>query len=160
MPDWLFEWANRAGIILGFLSFWFAAPEFIGEERLKAWERSLERVLRGSIPLALGLTIGCGVVFLAFVCGIAAWTLLSGILPLLSSVEKHVLSLLFIASFMLGLWVGHDAADWGTRRIVRPLLARLAEDEAIRRRCLMFGALLFILGTALQLFATFEPRTT
>lgn len=32
---------NRIGLVVGFLSFWFAAPEFIGEQRLKSWEQIL-----------------------------------------------------------------------------------------------------------------------
>ena len=42
-------WLNRAGIILEFMSFWFAAPEILGAERLKeieVWVKSkLESVL-------------------------------------------------------------------------------------------------------------------
>jgi hypothetical protein len=34
---------NRTGQILGFLSFWFAAPEIIGENRLKSWSSLLEK---------------------------------------------------------------------------------------------------------------------
>jgi hypothetical protein len=43
------DWAdvlNRIGLILGFASFWFAAPEFIGEQRLKEWEEGLGSGLR------------------------------------------------------------------------------------------------------------------
>jgi len=29
-------WVNRVGIVLEFLSFWFAAPEILGEEPMKA----------------------------------------------------------------------------------------------------------------------------
>ena len=36
---------NRVGLVLGFLSFWFAAPEFIGEQRLKIWERTIANLL-------------------------------------------------------------------------------------------------------------------
>jgi hypothetical protein len=32
---------NRVGIALGFLSFWFAAPEFVGQDRLQRWEREI-----------------------------------------------------------------------------------------------------------------------
>jgi hypothetical protein len=28
-------WVTRVGIVLEFLSFWFAAPEILGEERLE-----------------------------------------------------------------------------------------------------------------------------
>jgi hypothetical protein len=37
---------NRVGILLEFLWFWFAGPELLGEERLKAWGQRLEWWLR------------------------------------------------------------------------------------------------------------------
>jgi hypothetical protein len=39
-------WVNRVGIMLEFLSFWFAAPEILGEERLRALELRLKRGIR------------------------------------------------------------------------------------------------------------------
>jgi len=36
-------WVNRRGIVLEFLSFWFAAPEILGEERLRGLERRVEQ---------------------------------------------------------------------------------------------------------------------
>ena len=43
--DWelVKPWANRLGIVLEFLLFFLAAPEMLGEERLKALERRAER---------------------------------------------------------------------------------------------------------------------
>jgi hypothetical protein len=39
--DWelVKPWVNRVGILLEFLSFWFAAPEILGEKRLRVLER-------------------------------------------------------------------------------------------------------------------------
>src|SRR5215470_3595367 len=51
----LCDWLNRAGLIIGFISFWFAAPELIGEPRLKAWEAALAAGLR-LMPRALKIT--------------------------------------------------------------------------------------------------------
>jgi len=39
-------WVNRVGIVLEFLSFWLAAPEILGEERLRALEHRTERRLQ------------------------------------------------------------------------------------------------------------------
>ena len=38
--DWelVKSWVNRVGILLEFLSFWLAAPEILGEERLRVLE--------------------------------------------------------------------------------------------------------------------------
>ena len=57
-------WVNRVGIVLEFLSFWLAAPEILGEERLRKLERRLERGVRWLplmiILLYLGLTLLVG----------------------------------------------------------------------------------------------------
>lgn len=63
-------WLNRIGIILEFLSFWLAAPEILGEERLRALERGVERGLEKQLPRALtlmwlvGTFLGVAVFFL------------------------------------------------------------------------------------------------
>jgi hypothetical protein len=38
---------NRVGLSVGFVAFWFAAPEFIGETRLRAWEQDIAKALAG-----------------------------------------------------------------------------------------------------------------
>jgi hypothetical protein len=50
-------WVNRVGIMLEFLSFWFAAPEVLGEKWLLALEGRIERGLE-----ALRLRATCGFV--------------------------------------------------------------------------------------------------
>jgi hypothetical protein len=47
------EWVNRVGIVLEFLSFWFAAPEILGEGRLRALERRVEKQVR-QLPIMTG----------------------------------------------------------------------------------------------------------
>ena len=54
------EWVNRVGIVLEFLSFWFAAPEILGEERLRALERRVEQGIK-ALPSALLLMAVVGV---------------------------------------------------------------------------------------------------
>src|SRR5438105_7240062 len=57
------DWMMRAGLVLGFVSFWFAAPEFIGQERLQKWEAELGKGLlklpalgKAILTLAFGAT--------------------------------------------------------------------------------------------------------
>jgi O-antigen/teichoic acid export membrane protein len=49
------DWLNRAGLTLGFFAFWFAAPEVLGEARLRALEHALEGMLRISIKVVAGV---------------------------------------------------------------------------------------------------------
>jgi hypothetical protein len=44
-------WVNRVGLLLDFLAFWFAAPELLGEKRL----RSIELALKGPLDRIVGL---------------------------------------------------------------------------------------------------------
>ena len=36
------HWINRTGMIFEFLSFWFAAPEVFGIERLTLWDEKIQ----------------------------------------------------------------------------------------------------------------------
>jgi hypothetical protein len=45
-------WVTRAGLVFDFLAFWFAAPEILGEDKLRALEKYIEswswKILRAS----------------------------------------------------------------------------------------------------------------
>jgi hypothetical protein len=45
-------WVNRVGILLEFLSFWFAAPEILGKERLSALEQRSEQWIK-QLPIIM-----------------------------------------------------------------------------------------------------------
>ena len=49
-------WVNRVGILLEFLSFWLAAPEILGEERLRKLERRVERGIM-KLPMMLLMAV-------------------------------------------------------------------------------------------------------
>lgn len=58
------EWVNRLGMSLEFLAFWFAAPEILGEERLRALEQRVEEGIKvlPSVLMILLVVGGVGVV--------------------------------------------------------------------------------------------------
>ena len=66
--DWelVKPWVNRVGILLEFLSFWFAAPEILGEERLRALERRVEREIEDRL-LVLPAVLLWALVFIVIV---------------------------------------------------------------------------------------------
>lgn len=60
-------WVNRVGIMLAFLAFWLAAPEILGEERLRKMERRVEQgpemVTNGAVVVVFtGISVGRGAV--------------------------------------------------------------------------------------------------
>ena len=74
--DWelIKPWVNRVGIMLEFLSFWLAAPEILGEERL----RKLERRLEGGIRV-LPLMASCVAIVVTMVLMMAVVWLVGGV---------------------------------------------------------------------------------
>ncbi len=46
------KWINILGMTLQFISFWFAAPEILGEEKLKHYEEKIKKYL-SNIPTFL-----------------------------------------------------------------------------------------------------------
>ena len=163
------RWLNRAGMVLGFASFWFAAPELIGEERLKKWEERLEAGV-ARFPLAAK---GCVFVVTACVVGpflsyFAAILLAAFLRPQEAAAvgpgkydyvkEWHVV-VGAVATFLgIGGGVqafGGDVEHWARERVAVPLLRRLADDDAVRRRWLVAGIWMFTLGFLLQFVASF-----
>jgi hypothetical protein len=90
-------WVNRVGILLEFLSFWFAAPEILGEERLRALERRVERGIR-VLPSVIEFVSVAGVVAGVLVHVGALVDILPGSLGGLSTLEFQ--------GFATGLWLG------------------------------------------------------
>ena len=101
-------WVNRVGIVLEFLSFWFAAPEILGEERLRALER---RVVRGVILLPGRLFLAVMMipmmvilrVTLEYVPGAEFWEALAG-----SKVLRVVILVVGTEVTALGCAIGFD----------------------------------------------------
>lgn len=133
-------WLNRAAIILGFVSFWFVAPEFVGEQRLKSWEQFLSKYL-SRIPKALRLVFGiCTAVVIIgyFVMAITRWSL--------PNVSNTVLMIFAILS----------ASVTVAPLLIPPLVRKLANDSSVRQTSFFFGAGLFTVASILQFVATFE----
>jgi hypothetical protein len=129
---------NRIALLLGFLSFWFAAPEFIGEERLKLWEHSLASGLR-RVPLVMAYTL-LGLCVIAFVI-LAVNAVGNG---------GVALSVWTVAGLFLSL-----VAVLLVRDAIERIVSRLANDDRTRQNSLFVGAVLFTASFLLQLIATF-----
>jgi len=99
--DWelVKPWVNRVGIMLEFLSFWFAAPEILGEERLRELERRAESVIR-----ALPVMMGVAVFMIALGLGPVVWlkwgVLMSAVSPLVLKWKDVFLASLCLISMV------------------------------------------------------------
>jgi hypothetical protein len=125
-------WIMQIGMTLEFLSFWFAAPEILGEKRLKKYEDILEASLKTSrfygILLAFLILVLIPTVYFYFSD--------YGVWPLAITSGLLLIMIIFI-------WIASK------------LLPILADDTRIRRRWIAIGAILFIAGFLLQMAATF-----
>jgi len=136
----LTDWLNRIGIILGFLSFWFAAPEFLGEERLKDGEWRLSKLLAehgSNVVMVLGST-GAAIAAVAtlFFCKPGEiWTNLA-----------KFLGAAFLAAAILVFLV---------TAVLRKLISALANSDRARMNSLIVAAVLLTVSTIIQLALTF-----
>jgi hypothetical protein len=140
------EWLNRTGMLLGFLSFWFAAPEFIGEERLKAWEQALAagllRLPKGLQRLQIPLS-AAGLIYSLF--------LLWRFHHTANLWQMNLNHYLLLSGLSLLVGVLLDLS----RKFVEPIVSGLATNDRARQTALFFGAVLFTASFLLQFIATF-----
>jgi hypothetical protein len=152
-------WVSRLAIILNFLSFWLVAPEFIGEERLQKIERKLKSGFVFALPTTIWLlvlpcvTLGALFLFLFLLFAVLA---VFFHYPSLR-VDGPFLDALVAVFTVLAVIFANRSRRWADQKIAKPLLAKLVNDDDARRRYLVTGILMFILGHALQFLITFRP---
>ena len=144
------DWMNRLGMIFGFLSFWFAAPEFIGEQRLMSWDTALSAIL-GALPRHTFVYQVIRALCALAVFGGATYFTLVWLPDLKPDWLFHMIN--FICLAFTFVFTSDDLAT----PILRYIVARLARRGTERRRLLLIGAMLFTISFTLQFLATF-PR--
>lgn len=159
-------WLNCLGIVLEYLSFWFAAPELLGEERLSALENSLEQILQAQKEVVLPrrtfwLRVGNRIiwgprkVFQLRVVSLVAALIVAVLLPVLVLMKGAAMSPgRSMIALVAGLFLIVTLVML-MEHAVPLVLGPLADDSRLRRRVLMLGALLFTLAFAFQLTAAF-----
>ena len=137
---------NRVGLFLGFVSFWFAAPEFIGEPRLKAWEHALAAGLL-RMPKALKRMLwGMTAVALSFYVRTVVTNVIAHRPFQLPDVpQSWPLAFAVVSSLLLLAQI-----------FVEPLVSKLANDDRVRQRALFLAAVLFTVSFVLQFAATYQ----
>jgi hypothetical protein len=138
------QWIDRVGLVVNFLAFCLAAPELLGEERLKAWGRQLER-------WSMAIVLMVWFLLLSFL-----WVGFSDLIPD-EVVEMMPTIWLVSTTAVLSVVSALPLIIPGGvhKRIVQPMMRQLAEDGHARQRFFVAGAILFVLGFLLQLLAAF-----
>jgi hypothetical protein len=138
-------------MVLGFVSFWFAAPEFIGEARLKAWEDMSRNAIGGIPNHGFLFFILRWVVFCIALLGVFLFV---GFLTLKKMPHWLTEALLF----GMGVPVTVLSSQGFLEEIIWRITRRLAREGRERQRLLLIGAVLFTISFMLQFAATFPEH--
>lgn len=144
MTPQTYDWLNRIGIILCFISFWLITPELIGETTLKRWEQLF--IKRATILRKI----------VEFIW-IAYFILLFGPYFFRAFKNRHLDDIPFSQIFMyafiaaLALWLTYLEKNSVS------IISKIANNSTFRRHLLIIGGFLFTISIVLQLWATFKP---
>jgi hypothetical protein len=132
-------------MILGFLSFWLVAPEFIGETRLKAGEHALAAgLLRMHLLLkAIFYAVCIAAIAIYFRRWLSALPV--GIIDMPEVPQRWILTVAVASALALA-----------SQYVVEPVVRRLANSSRARQNALIAGATLFTISFILQFVATFQ----
>jgi hypothetical protein len=175
-PEWS-TWINRTGLIFDMLAFWFAAPEIIGEAKL----RGVIRLLIGIVKMLVMFLIAAIVILVPLYFGVLQ-LIGSGIFPpnpdlspeqiwamgiaekialprpwgLIVSIILIILSFVdwFLFKFGFEAYNGSGRSDVLVDSVSEFILAPLLKNSDVRYRALLIGSVLFMLGFLLQFIAT------
>jgi hypothetical protein len=133
---------NRVGLVLAFVSFWLAAPELIGEERLKAWEGRLASGLL-KLPVALNGSIAI-ITFL--LVGFFIWRLAQS--RSFSHSEPPFVLVVALDAMFVFLWL--------SEKVLKKFVSIMATKSGVRQASLVLGAALFTASFLLQFLGTYS----
>lgn len=144
------KWLNALGLLLQFLSFWFAAPELLGTSALKRFEIGLRKFL-AFIPLLIVMLViaGYGLSFtvIGFIKGMEAAK--TG----METTEMYrYLAVFFTATiaYFIFMFYYKRIKKWLDLKVAKPLSEKLVHNNETRSTALAIGAVLFTLGFLLQ----------
>jgi hypothetical protein len=145
------KWVNALGLTFQFISFWFAAPELLGEQTLKRMESGLKTLIT-KIPVILVMLFCCGYGLTFSVMGIVKG--LNASKEGITASEYYSFMAVLTISLMIYLLfiIYYKRINrWLENSIAQPLTQRLIHNNEARQNALLIGAALFSIGFLLQL---------
>jgi hypothetical protein len=144
------KWINAIGMLLQFLSFWFAAPELLGDTKLKAFEKGLKNFI-ASIPMIL-------IIMIITIFSISFS--LSGIIKGMNASREGISDselysfyiILFFAIIIYLIFITYyrKIHAWLIVHLAQPLSYKLINQQSTRKSALIVGAILFTIGFLCQ----------
>lgn len=149
------KWLNALGLLLQFLSFWFAAPELLGTSALQRFEEALRKFL-AIIPLLILMMVvfgyGIGFSIMGITKGLQAAE--TGMEP--SEMYGYMAVLLFgTIVYFIFMYYYKAIKKWLDLNIAKPLSEKLVHNNETRSTALAIGAVLFTIGFLLQFVLIF-----
>lgn len=144
------KWLNALGLLLQFLSFWFAAPELLGTSALKRFENALRKLL-SLIPLLIVMIVIGGYGFSFCYIGIT-----KGMQAAETGMEQgeiYQFYIVFIAAtlaYFVFMFYYKRIRKWLDLKVALPLTEKLIHNNETRSTALIIGAVLFTIGFMLQ----------
>jgi hypothetical protein len=144
------KWINIIGLIFQFLAFWFAAPELLGSESLRRFEKGLIALI-GKIPTVIitfsALAIGGGMSWYGINTGLEA-SEKDATGMIYTMITIIVLSVVIMVYF---IFFAGKTQRWIQAKMATPLVEKLIMNGESRKSALIAGAVLFTLGFVMQL---------
>ena len=146
------KWINLTGLLLQFIAFWLAAPELLGQEALKRFEKGLVSFISTLPSILMGL-LGIG-----FGASMAFYGISEGLKAAEGAQTDIVQTMVLIAMISVILMVyflvfAKRTQKWMKRKFAEPLMTRLIENNESRKQALIVAAVLFSIGFLLQVVA-------
>ena len=144
------KWLNVLGLIFQFFAFWFAAPELLGGDTLKRFEKGLISFVSKMPSILLALLA------IVFGTGMSIFGIQQGI----SATENNASNMIGIMIFILVIsavtmayfiFFSRRTQHWMQRRYAQPFIEKLIQNGESRKSALIIGAILFTVGFILQL---------
>jgi len=144
------KWLNALGLLLQFLSFWFAAPELLGSATLERFENGLRKFI-SLLPMILLLLLIAG-----FALGMGLMGVVKGLKGASEGLEQGeflnyliVLGISGLVYVVFMIFFG-KIKRWLDENLAKPLAEKLIHNNQVRTSALIIGAVLFSLGFACQ----------
>lgn len=149
------KWINALGLLLQFISFWFAAPELLGVNTLKRFEISLRKFV-AALPLIILLCV-----VLIYAISLSALGILKGIKASEEGIAKNEMTEVYLIMggcflvYFVFLIFFKRIKNWLDLHLAQPLVSGLINNNKARSSALIVGAVLFTIGFLLQMVVIF-----
>lgn len=144
------KWINLLGLTLQFLSFWFAAPELLGQSTMQRFEKGLKKLV-SAIPLLVIL-----IFVLSYALATAGYGIYKGLKGAEHGLEENELMNYFITMgvvfsfYFVFLFFAKRIRKMLEDRVATPLIDKLINQGEVRKQALIIGAILFSIGFFMQ----------